>query len=43
MLVCMALCALLVEWKTEHYADMTILLSKCPDVYSADVPAALQV
>ena len=31
------------EWKTEHYADMTVLLSKCEDVYSADVPSAMQV
>ena len=31
------------EWKTEHYSDMATLLSKCEDVYSADVPTAMQV
>jgi pyruvate,water dikinase len=29
-------------WKSEHYSDIALLLSKCEDVYSADVPAALQ-
>jgi pyruvate,water dikinase len=29
-------------WKSEHYSDIALLLSKCESVYSADVPAALQ-
>jgi len=29
-------------WKPEHFSDVTVLLSKCDDVLSADVPAALQ-
>lgn len=31
------------EWTTEMYSDVAMLLSKCEDVFSADVPAALQV
>jgi len=34
---------LLTEWKQEHFSDVAVLLSKCEDVYSADVPSALQV
>ncbi|KAK2148271.1 hypothetical protein LSH36_506g02049 [Paralvinella palmiformis] len=29
-------------WTTQHYSDVAMLLSQCEDVYSADVPAALQ-
>ena len=32
-----------VEWTTEHLSDVAMLLAKCDDVYSADVPSALQV
>lgn len=28
-------------WRTEHYSDLAMLLSKCDDVYSADVPSLL--
>ena len=31
------------EWKPEHISDVAVLLSKCEDVYSADVPSSLQV
>ena len=31
------------EWKPEHFSDVAVLLSKCEDVYSADVPSSLQV
>ena len=31
------------EWSTEHISDMAMLLSKCENVFSADVPMALQV
>jgi len=31
------------EWKPEHYTDVAVLLSKCEDVDSADVPSSLQV
>ncbi|XP_064640446.1 rifampicin phosphotransferase-like [Lineus longissimus] len=30
------------EWKTEHVSDVAMLLSKCDDVYSADVPTAMK-
>ena len=31
------------DWKVEHYADVAMLLESCEDVYSADVPTAIQV
>ena len=31
------------EWKPEHFSDVAVLLSKCEDVYSADVPSSLLV
>jgi len=31
------------EWKPEHFSDVAVLLSKCGDVDSADVPLSLQV
>ena len=31
------------EWLPEHFSDVAVLLSKCEDVYSADVPSSLQV
>ncbi|XP_050396283.1 putative phosphoenolpyruvate synthase [Patella vulgata] len=30
------------EWKSEHYGDLAILLAECEDVYSAEVPSAIQ-
>jgi len=30
------------EWTVGHYSDVALMLSKCEDVYSADVPASLQ-
>lgn len=30
------------DWKTQYYSDVAMLLAKCDDVYSADVPKALQ-
>ncbi|KAL5006743.1 hypothetical protein ScPMuIL_015549 [Solemya velum] len=30
------------EWKLEHYSDVAMLLSECEDVYSAEVPVALE-
>ena len=33
----------LTEWKPEHFSDIAVLLSKCEDVYSADVPSSIQV
>jgi len=31
------------EWKPEHFFDVAVLLSKCEDVYTADLPLLLQV
>ena len=31
------------DWTVEMYGDFALLLSKCPNVYSADVPSAMQV
>jgi len=31
------------EWKPEHFSDVAVLLSKCEDVESADVPSSVQV
>ena len=30
------------DWTTDFYADVAMMLSKCENVYSADVPSALQ-
>ncbi|KAK7481714.1 hypothetical protein BaRGS_00027087 [Batillaria attramentaria] len=30
------------DWTTEHYSDIALLLSQCQDVYSAEVPTAMQ-
>ncbi|BFZ19135.1 hypothetical protein BsWGS_22174 [Bradybaena similaris] len=30
------------EWTSDHYGDITLLLSKCQDVYSAEVPHAME-
>ena len=31
-----------IVWTTEYYSDVAMMLSNCEDVYSADVPSALQ-
>ncbi|CAH1778686.1 unnamed protein product [Owenia fusiformis] len=30
------------DWTSEHYSDVALLLADCTNVYSADVPSALQ-
>lgn len=30
-------------WTNDHYGDIALLLSKCEDVYSAEVPIAMAV
>ena len=41
-ILCECVCVM-TEWKQEHFSDVAVLLSKCEDVYSADVPSSLQV
>ena len=41
--VCVCVFSLMTEWKPQHFSDVAVLLSKCEDVYSADVPSSLQV
>ena len=31
------------EWTVDNYADVGLLLSQCQNVYSAEVPTAMQV